>query len=214
MKAMYMKEMDFFFFLGSGYAYLSVMRMGRLAVEAGVDVRWRPFNVRTVMAENNIALRTQTAKVAYLWRDIERRAAVHGLPFTTAPQWPTDPDLLANRVAALAAMEGWCASYTLESFRAWFLEGVALGSREHLEHVLGSLGRDVDAVVAEANSPRALDSLVSETNLARSYGIFGSPAFVVDGEAFWGDDRLEEAMLWASGRHPAQMAQHSGCLSS
>ena len=58
-----MKQVDFFYFFGSGYAYLSVMRIQALAKEVGVTVSWRPFNVRTVMAENNIALRTQTAKV-------------------------------------------------------------------------------------------------------------------------------------------------------
>ena len=58
-----MKQIDFFYFFGSGYAYLSVMRIAATAKQSGVAVRWRPFNVRTVMAENNIALRTQAAKV-------------------------------------------------------------------------------------------------------------------------------------------------------
>ncbi|WP_210200047.1 DsbA family protein [Mesorhizobium sp. WSM3868] len=75
-----MKQLDFFYFFGSGYSYLSVMRIADMAKQAGVAVRWRPFNVRTVMAENNIALRTQAAKVKYMWRDVERRAAMHGLP--------------------------------------------------------------------------------------------------------------------------------------
>lgn len=94
-----MKQIDFFYFFGSGYAYLSVMRIDAMAKQSGVAVRWRPFNVRTVMAENNIALRTQAAKVKYMWRDVERRAATHGVPYVRAPIWPTDPDLLANRVA-------------------------------------------------------------------------------------------------------------------
>ena len=80
-----MSQIDFFYFLGSGYAYLSAMRIGALAKDAGVAVRWRPFNVRTVMAENNIALRTQTAKVKYMWRDVRRRAATNGVPFVKAP---------------------------------------------------------------------------------------------------------------------------------
>lgn len=39
------------------------------------------------------------------------------------------------------------------------------------------------------------------------FGIFGSPSFVVDGEMFWGDDRLEEAMAWATGTHRLQSAR-------
>lgn len=205
-----MKQIDFFYFFGSGYAYLSVMRINRMAKQSGVAVRWRPFNVRTVMAENNIALRTQAAKVKYMWRDIERRAATHGVPYVQAPVWPTDPDLLANRVAMVAAEEGWCEAYTVASFRAWYLEGMELGSRAHLEHVLASLGQDVGRVIAKADAPAAHERLKAETDAARSHGIFGSPAFVVDGETFWGDDRLEEALAWAADRHDLQTLNHDG----
>jgi 2-hydroxychromene-2-carboxylate isomerase len=196
-----MKHIDFFYFFGSGYAYLSVMRIEELARQAGVSVRWRPFNVRTVMAENNIALRTQAAKVKYMWRDIERRAASQGVPFLKAPIWPTDPDLLANRIGVLAAEEGWCEAYTKASFRAWYLKGLALGERACLEYVLRPLGKDVDAVIKKAESARIEESLKAETDVARSFGIFGSPSFVVEGEMFWGDDRLEEALAWASHTH-------------
>jgi 2-hydroxychromene-2-carboxylate isomerase len=205
-----MKQIDFFYFFGSGYAYLSVMRIDRLAKQSGVSVRWRPFNVRTVMAENNIALGTQAAKVKYMWRDVERRAATHGVSYVRAPIWPTDPDLLANRVAMVAAEEGWCEAYTVASFRAWYLEGMELGSRVHLEHVLAPLGQDVDQVTAKADEPRAHERLKAETDAARNYGIFGSPAFVVDGETFWGDDRLEEALAWAAGRHDLQRLNQDG----
>lgn len=205
-----MKQLDFFYFFGSGYSYLSVMRIAAMAKRSDVAVRWRPFNVRTVMAENNIALRTQAAKVKYMWRDVERRAATHGVPYVRAPLWPTDPDLVANRVAMVAAEEGWCEAYTVASFRAWYLEGMDLGSRAHLEHVLTPLGQDVDDVIAKADDARAHERLKAETDAARSYGIFGSPAFVADGETFWGDDRLEEALAWAAGRHELQTLRHHG----
>ncbi|WP_210200048.1 DsbA family protein [Mesorhizobium sp. WSM3868] len=126
------------------------------------------------------------------------------LPYVRAPIWPTDPDLLANRVAMVAAEEGWCEHYTVASFRAWYLEGMALGNRGHLEHVLPSLGQDVDSVIAKAGGPGAHDRLKAETDAAREYGIFGSPAFVVDEEMFWGDDRLEEALAWAVDSHKLQ----------
>ena len=196
-----MKRIDFFYFFGSGYAYLSVMRIGRLAEEAGVAVRWRPFNVRTVMAENNVALRSEALKVPYMWRDIERRAASHGVPFVKPPAWPTDPDLLHNRVGVLAGLEGWCDAFTVASFRAWYVDGMKLGDHSTLQHVLEPLGKDTDAVIAEAESARVTERLKSETDAARGFGIFGSPAFVVDGEMFWGDDRLEEAIAWATGTH-------------
>ncbi|MET2832945.1 DsbA family protein [Mesorhizobium shangrilense] len=77
------------------------------------------------------------------------------------------------------------------------------------------LSQDVDAAIAAANAPSAHERLKAQTDAARGYGIFfGSPAFVVDGETFWGIDRLEEAFAWADGRHRLQKAVKSGLRSS
>src|ERR687884_1789775 len=99
--------MDFFFFYGSTYTYLTAMRIEEVTARGGVEVRWRPFNVRQIMIEqNNIPFRGKPVKTRYMWRDLERRAARHGLPFVKEPPYPVDPDNLANRVGVLAADEG------------------------------------------------------------------------------------------------------------
>ncbi len=201
-----MPRLDFFYFFGSAYAYPSVQRITRLAAEAGVHVNWRPINVRPLMARNNVALRNETLKVTYMWRDVARRAAHHGLPFTKPPIWPTDPTLLANRIGIVAGQGGWCEAYTVASFRAWVLDGQPLGTRESLAHILGPLGQDVDATIAMAQTPEIAAVYDAETEVALSHGVFGSPSFVVGAEMFWGDDRLEEALLWAQGRHALQRA--------
>jgi hypothetical protein len=116
-------RLDLFFFYGSTYTYLTVMRVERAAARAGVEVRWRPFNVREIMLEqDNIPFRDKPVKMRYMWRDIERRAARYGIPFDRVPTYPVDPDSLANRVGVLAAVEGWCPEYTKATYRAWFLE--------------------------------------------------------------------------------------------
>lgn len=201
-----MKKIDFFYFFGSVYASLSVMRIGKLADAAGVTIRWRPFNVRTVMKENNVAMRSELLKIPYMWRDFERRATLHGLPFTASPVWPTDPDLLHNLIGALAASEGWGEAFTVASFKAWIVDGLPLGARSTLEQVLTPLGKDVETTIAKAADESVRTLFATATEDARSHGIFGSPSFVVDGEMFWGDDRLEEALAWARGEHPLQVA--------
>jgi 2-hydroxychromene-2-carboxylate isomerase len=202
-----MKELDFFYFFGSGYAYLSVMRIEDLAAAAGVSVRWRPFSVRTLMIEEGNIIRNQPAKMHYMWRDVERRAAKHGVPFVKPPIWPTDPDQLANRVGTVAMTEGWCPAYTKASFKAWYLDGQKLGDFDALTYILTALGKDPQVVIERANGDEIRARYDAETDAARKIGAFGSPTFGVDGEAFWGDDRLEEAIEWAVGRHPAQLAQ-------
>jgi 2-hydroxychromene-2-carboxylate isomerase len=199
-----MGQLDFFYFFGSGYAYLSVLRIADVAAEAGVTVNWRPFNVRPLMRENNVMLRDEAQKVRYMWRDIERRAAQHGLPFVRPPIWPTEPDLLASRVAMVAAAEGWVEPYTVESFRAWYLDGQPLGTVDSLFRILARVGQNPDRVLALSGRPEAAAKLDAETEAARKLGAFGSPTFVVGDELFWGDDRLDEAVAWAAGQHPAQ----------
>jgi 2-hydroxychromene-2-carboxylate isomerase len=197
-------SLDFFYFFGSTYSYLSVMRIEGVAAAAGVEVRWRPFSVRALMIEQGNLMRSQPAnKTAYMFRDLERRAALHGLPFRR-PTWPTDPDQLANRVGTVARIEGWCPAYTRASFHAWVAEGRPLGDPAALVAILRDLGKDPEAVVARAGTDEIRAAYDAETDAARRLGIFGSPSFAVGSEIFWGDDRLEEAVAWAAGRHPAQ----------
>jgi 2-hydroxychromene-2-carboxylate isomerase len=99
---------------------------------------------------------------------------------------------------------GWVEPYTVESFRAWYLEGRPLGTVESLELILPRVGQNPARVLAMAERPEASARLETETEAARKLGAFGSPTFVASGELFWGDDRLEEALAWAAGRHPAQ----------
>ena len=141
-----MPHMDFFYFFGSCYAFLSVMRIDKLATEAGVEVRWRPFSVRDLMTEKGYSLRTQPTKMNYISRDVERRARLHGIPFEKPPIWPTDPDQLANRVGIVAFSQGWGQEYTQTSFRAWF-DGQPLGAEAGVER-MGVSSRPGGALLA------------------------------------------------------------------
>jgi 2-hydroxychromene-2-carboxylate isomerase len=117
---------------------------------------------------------------------------------------PTAPALRPKLAGALAAPEGWGEAFTVTSFKAWIVDRMPLGDPATLEMVLSNLGKDVDATLAEARSARVAKLYDAETEVARSFGIFGSPSFVVDGELFWGDDRLDEALAWATGAHALQ----------
>jgi 2-hydroxychromene-2-carboxylate isomerase len=80
---------EFWFSIASTYTFLSVSRMADVVGRTGVEIRYNPFNVRTIMIEqNNIPFRTKPVKLAYMWRDIERRAALYGLPFAGPAPYP------------------------------------------------------------------------------------------------------------------------------
>lgn len=191
------RHLEFFFFIGSTYTYLSVSRAAELARAEGVELVWRPFSVRTLMREqNNSPFAGKPAKMRYMWRDVGRRAARFGIQFAGIPPYPIDPDELANRVATLAAMEGWCPAFARAAYSTWFLDKQDPGSTQQLRAILTGLGKDVDACVEKANSAEVRDEYASQTARARDLGIFGSPTFVHDTEIFWGDDRLEDALSW------------------
>lgn len=89
------KHLDFFLFLGSTYAYLAVNRAEQGAARGGVALRWRPFSVRSIMIEqNNRPFVGKPVNLSYMWRDLERRAQRHGIPFCSIPNYPNDPDEL------------------------------------------------------------------------------------------------------------------------
>ena len=191
-------KIDFFFSYGSTYSYLSIMRVEKLAQEAGVPVDWRPFLARKIMEEqNNRPFLGKPVKTKYMWRDVERRAAQFGIPFNGVPPYPITPTSLPHRVGLVAKSGGWCPDFTKAVYRAWFMDHKELGQPRHLAEALAALGHDAEKVLAEAATSRMESALEDETNEARRLGIFGSPTFVVGDEIFWGDDRLEIALDWA-----------------
>ena len=195
-----MKEIDFWFSIGSTYTYLSVTRLTEVSQKTGASFSWKPFSVRKIMREmDNIPFPpNKQTKVEYMWRDIERRARGYGFVANVPAPYPLKEFDLANRVAVLAMQEGWCEDYVRETYRLWFIDGHEAGSDVNLTQTLSEVGQDKLRVLELADSSDLEAAYLNQTESAKQAGIFGSPSFIVDGELFWGDDRLEDAINWAS----------------
>ena len=188
---------QFWFSIGSTYTYLTVARLSQVEAATGLTFDWRPFSVRAIMIEqDNIPFRSKPIKAAYMWRDIERRAGQYGLPVKVPAPYPLKEFDLANRVATLAAQEGWCAAYVRGAYRRWFVEGLEAGSEPNLSQSIREAGQDPGRVIAAANATAIGTAYEAATDEARSLNVFGAPSFNVGGEIFWGDDRLEDAIAW------------------
>ena len=83
------------------------------------------------------------------------------------------------------------------TYRRWFIEGHEAGGDLNLTQTLSEIGQDKSRVLELAGSPNLEAAYLNQTESAKRAGIFGSPSFIVDGELFWGDDRLEDAINWA-----------------
>jgi 2-hydroxychromene-2-carboxylate isomerase len=190
-------HIDFWFTMGSTYSYLSVMRLPEIERASGIRFRWRPFHLLVILQEmNHVPFADKPAKSAYMWRDIERRAAMYGIPAKLPAPYPAKASITANLVAVLGMREGWGADFVRAAYRHWCVLGQETGSEPNLSESLREIGQDPGKVLAAADSAATREALAAETNAARDFGIFGSPTFSVGHEIFWGDDRLEDAISW------------------
>ncbi|MBR0934252.1 2-hydroxychromene-2-carboxylate isomerase [Bradyrhizobium jicamae] len=191
-------SIDFFFTMGSTYSYLTVMRLPEVERASGLVFRWRPFHLLTILNEmKHVPFADKPAKMSYMWRDVGRRAAMHGIPVKLPAPYPAKQSVFANQVALLGMQEGWGQAFIREAYRQWFQLGLETGSEPNVSASLHAIGQDRAPIMERARSDDVGQALSNETDRARALGIFGSPNFVVDGELFWGDDRLEDAVSWA-----------------
>lgn len=195
-----MSGVDFWFEFGSTYTYLTVGRLRRLADRAGVAITWKPFLLMPLMIEQGMTqgpFLPYPRKLDYMWRDLERRAVEHGIPYTRPSKYPPDEVLTSARLALLGSMEGWCSRFVEEAFRQHWTEDRLIGTPDNIADSLIAAGQEPAVAIAKAKSPEIKKRLKEQTEEAQRLGLFGSPSFVVGDELFWGDDRLEQALAWA-----------------
>lgn len=185
----------FWFTAGSTYTYLTAHRLEAAAKAAGVTLSLHPFNLGLLFREAGYwPFPEGAAKTTYMWRDIGRQAARLGLSPRLPAPYPAPDVPLANRIALVMIEDGKGMEWLNASYREWFERGHPPGSDQAVTRSLAAIGASPDAVLARANAPATAIAFDASTEEARQRGVFGSPSFVVDGELFWGDDRLEQAL--------------------
>lgn len=189
------KKIDFWFSLGSTYTYLSVMRCSELCSKCDVAVRWRPFQLKSILEElSGLPFLEGSPKTAYMWNDLARRSSNIGLnPILPAP-YPNPQAHLANRIARIGLDKTWGEDFIQEYYRKWFETENGGMEESDIVRCLEKIGQNASFVMELANTPETMAKLEDETEKARKLGIFGAPTFVVGTELFWGDDRLEDAI--------------------
>jgi 2-hydroxychromene-2-carboxylate isomerase len=192
--------LDFYFEFASTYSYPAAMRVAALAQAAGVTLRWRPFLLGPIFQAqglNTSPFNLHPAKGRYMWRDVARICARLDLPLRRPDPFP-QPTLLAARLAHVGLDEGWGEAFCRAVYAAEFGEGRAIGEAAVLHELLQGLGVAPEAALARAGADDIKARLRTVTAEAERAGVFGAPSFVAsDGELFWGQDRMAEALAWA-----------------
>ena len=199
-----MHTLDFWFDYSCPYAYLASTQVEALAARTGARLAWRPMLLGGVFAAvntpQNLMNVLSPAKAAHNGNDMHRWAELFGVPLVMPPEHPM------RTVEALRATVacGIDPRVVHGIYRAYWVEGRQPSDEATLRDVLGRAGHDADAVLARARTADAKEDLRRRTDEAIALGVFGAPAFVVDGgKLYWGQDRMEmvERELGGGGGH-------------
>lgn len=193
---------DFWYEFASTYSFLAAERIEPLARARGVTVRWKPFLLGAVFRDlgyTSSPFNMWPVKGKYMWRDMERWCDRLGLPLARPDPFPQN-GLVASRIAVALPDEARPA-FTKAVYRVEFCEGRSIDDEAMLAELVRQIDVELEPAVAAARTDIVKHALRRSTDEAKALGIFGAPTLVTaDGEMFWGNDRLEEALDWAIGK--------------
>lgn len=192
--------LDFYFDFFSPYAYFASTRIEALAARHGRSVRWHAFHMRSVMKDRlgmTQALTALPLKGDYIRHDIRRVARWLGVAYA-----PGDTAAFAN-VAADRAF--WLVHdrdpeaakrFATEVFRRHHALGTSPCDEQALAAIANAVDAGVPELAAQLQAAPAKERLRQATGAAMAAGVWGAPTFVVDGELFWGVDRMPMLESW------------------
>ena len=198
------QPLHFYFDFISPFGYFASLRIDALAARHGRSVLWHPMllGVSVMKVMGLKPLLDTPLKGPYTARDVLRHARLHGITLGRAPDAPMMNPLTAGRAFAWAKRHHPDAAKALAQalLHAYWHDGIDLSDPETL--LLIQLPSHVSATVSAAHlvaatqSAEAAQLLRDEVDASLKAGVFGSPTVVVDGEMFWGVDKLEQVETW------------------
>jgi len=193
--------LEFYFDFSSPYAYVASEEIEALAERHGRELQWRPTLLGAVfkVAGNAPLTELYAPKARYALRDFARSAAFAAVPYKHPTPFPVATVAAARAVIWLQQQGSpQLAPFIHAVFRAYFVSGRNIGDAAVVMEVAQALGLDVDTLAAGVQSDAVKDALRAEVERSIARGVFGAPTIFIDGEMFWGQDRLAQVERWIS----------------
>ena len=189
---------DFYFEFSSPYGYIAAELAEDLERRMGRPMKWRPMLLGPVFKiTGQPPLIDIPLKGDYARRDFARSARQHGITYRHPAKFPI------GTVAALRAFywmddrdPAGARALARSLYRAFFVDGIDISAPAAVVEIARSLGLDGAALAAALEDPAVKERAKREVDAAIAAGVFGSPYFVVDGEPFWGVDRIPMLEQW------------------
>ena len=187
-----MKQVEFYFDLGSPYSYLGFYQLQKIAVEKQAQIIWKPMLLGGVFkATGNSSPMAVPAKAKYSMQDLARWSKYWDIPVQMNPYFPINTLMLMRLVTAVQRdqPEKFIAVVT-GLFNAMFGQPRNLNDLQEFIQVATELGLDREQVQSWLNDENVKTQLKAVTQDAIERGVFGAPTCFVNDEMFWGVDHL------------------------
>jgi len=196
-------SIDFHFDFSSPYSFLASEQIEALAARHGRSVAYKPLLLGVVFKASGSAPLTEQygPKASYSVHDFERSARFVGVAYRHPSKFPIGAVAASRAVLSLQRDQPDRASAFVHAvFRAFFQQGRDISDVAEVARIAQEIGLDGPALLQAAQEPAIKDALRRRVEEAIALGVFGAPTIVVDGEVFWGNDRLPQIERWlASG---------------
>ena len=185
------KTLEFFFDYGSPTTYLAHVQLAGIAERTGCEIVRRPILLGGVFkATENQTPVANPAKRAYMMADMPRMAEHLGVPFRMNPYFIINSmPLMRGAIAVL--QDGGFEAYDAAMWRAMWVDGEDLGDPNVIARVVSAAGIDATRFAERIQEPAVKQALIAATEEAVERGAFGAPTMFVEGEMFFGSDRMD-----------------------
>lgn len=189
---------EFYFDFSSPYGYLAANRINALAAHHRRRVNWRPILLGPMFkAAGTAPLLAVPLKGPYSSRDIPRTARFLRIPYKHPDPFPIGTQNAARAFYWLNDRDPLKAQqFAMACYSTYFAQGIDISAPEKIANIAANLGEDHAQVVAAVADSAIKERLKNEVDAALAKGVFGSPYIIVDGEPFWGNDRLDQVDAW------------------
>ncbi len=189
---------DFYFDFSSPYGYFASHKIDALAAKHGREVKWRPYLLGVAFKTTGGApLPSIPVKGPYHLRDMLRTAKYLGVKYRHPSVFPIASVAPSRAFYWLDAKDARRAKELAKAlYAAYFLDDVDISSADNVVSVAAKSGLNADEVRTGIADQATKDRTKTEVDKAIAIGAFGSPHIVVDGEPFWGSDRLDQIDKW------------------
>ena len=190
------KHVDYYVSLNSPWAYLGSQRFAAMAKKYGADVTIWPVDFGSVFAVSGGLPLPKRApqRQAYRMMELKRWREHTGVKLNLEPKFFPSNEVPAAKCVIALREQGRMADAIAVAhavMSALWTEDKNTGDPATLKSIIAGCGLDADAVIAASEAPGPADKREEYTKHAIAQGVFGAPSFVIDGEIFWGQDRLD-----------------------